>query len=83
MKLPVQAPAVARGGVSRPTRRLGYGSIASAIQPAAGSVVRCSGSTPTACICTNGVATCCPAGETGCNLNETTGACSCSMGNPP
>ena len=79
MKLPVQAPAVVRGSVSWPTRRPSGGSTVPAIEPA-GTVVRCSGNTPNSCVCKNGVATCCSAGENSCTMNTTTGACNCTMG---
>jgi hypothetical protein len=79
MKLPVQAPAVVRGGLywlaSRPTHRVGA---VVGIEPAnGGHVVNCTGTTPFACVCDNGIATCC-ATNSGCTVDSTTGACNCS-----
>ncbi len=79
MKLPVQAPAVLRGSVSWPARGPSRGNSIAGIQPAKGVNVNCTGSTPTSCICENGVATCCSLDDT-CSVNENTGVCSCGMG---
>jgi hypothetical protein len=78
MKLPVQAPAVVRGSVSWPTRRPAGGSTEPAIEPAAGAVVRCTDPNYSyACICTNGIATCCSS-NAGCTVDPGTGFCNCS-----
>ena len=78
MKLPVQAPAVVRGSVSWPARRSSRrGGAVDAIEPAGGGIVRCTGTTPFACVCDNGIATCC-ATNSGCTVDSTTGACNCS-----
>ena len=77
MKLPVQAPAVVRGSLSWPTRRPARGSTERAIEPAQtnNNVIQCPAGM-NACVCDNGVATCCPT-TAGCNLDTTTGACNC------
>jgi hypothetical protein len=77
VKLPVQAPAVVRRDFSWPTQRLVYdGGAEAAIGPASGSVVNCTGTTPFACVCDNGIATCCST-SAGCTNDPNTGACNC------
>jgi hypothetical protein len=82
MKLPVQAPAVVGGGFSWPTRRLAHrGGTVVAIEPAGGSLIHCEAPTPYACVCDNGVATCCET-TAGCTVDTTTGACNCLAKKP-
>jgi hypothetical protein len=75
MQLPVQAPAVVRGSVSWTTSRPDCRSLASGVEPAAGSPVKCKGTTPYPCLCDNGIATCCR-NDAGCTVS-TTGSCMC------
>jgi hypothetical protein len=83
MKLPLQAPAVVRGGFSWPPRRAAHlGGAVAAVEPAGQGVITCTGTTPVACICDNGIATCCPTGCTGCTTDPSTGACGCDKGKP-
>ncbi len=77
MKLPVQAPAVVRGSFSWPTRRTARGSTEPAIVPSGSAIIRCSGDAPNACICDNGIATCCRT-TAGCSIDSLTGACNCT-----
>ena len=77
MKLPLQAPAVARGSVSWPMRRPVRGSTEPAVEPAAGAIVKCTDPTPRTCVCDNGIATCCLPTQTGCTVDPGTGNCSC------
>src|SRR5262249_27004104 len=75
MKLPVQAPAVARARGAWPVRRwAGGGYAVASLEPAAGASVKCTDPTPTVCVCQNGIATCCGTGIT-CDADSTTGAC--------
>jgi hypothetical protein len=74
MKLPVQAPAVDRGSYSWPEIRRAPGG--KSVVASAGGVINCTGSTPYACMCDNGIATCCST-KAGCSINTTTGACNC------
>lgn len=82
MKLPVQASAVVRGGFSWPTRRPApsAGSVAG-IEASGGGVISCKDPTPFACVCDNGIATCCST-SAGCTVDPGTGACSCMAKSP-
>jgi hypothetical protein len=76
MKPPVQAPAVIRGSCSWPTHRPSRGSTEPGIEPAY-AVISCTNPNhPNACICNNGMATCCATGQT-CDYDPNTGLCSC------
>lgn len=76
MKLPIQAAAVVRASVSWPTRQSARGSAVSAIEPAAGGVVKCTTPTPIPCICDNGMVACC-VNDAGCSIDPNTGNCAC------
>ncbi len=70
MMLPMQAPALLRGSPYGPSRA----GVAAAQK---GGVVQCTDPTPYACICDNGIATCCGT-NLGCTVDSGTGACQCS-----
>jgi hypothetical protein len=72
MKLPVQARAVVREGLSGARQ----GGPLPAIAPAAAGVINCTNPTPNTCICDNGIATCCTNAD-GCT-QQSTGACMCN-----
>ncbi len=77
MKLPVQAHAVVRGSLTWPVRRPArHGAAVPSLLPSAGFSVNCTSPTPSACVCDNGIATCCASGVS-CEVDSTTGACNC------
>jgi hypothetical protein len=76
MKLPVQAHAVVRGSLTWPVwPPARQGAAVPSLLPSSSSV-HCTSPTPSACVCDNGIATCCATGVT-CEVDSATGACNC------
>lgn len=81
MKVPVQARAVIRDGLSRRNLPSASRRVVPGIQPHGGITVHCPPSNhpnlTVACVCPDiGVGICCPGSCTGCGVNDT-GACVC------